>query len=126
MGEIKTEEMIDAQPHHCISFLNIVMMSETILEALEDVKKTHLYRHSLKSKINLLVPELEKVIEKDLGKVWGVDDNAMYRLIDQQRTLIHRLSTSRPEVWSILNEVLDQYDADKGSFLTRNEIIIND
>lgn len=118
--------MIDTQPHHCISFLNIVMMSETLLEALEDVKQTHLYRHGLKNKINTLMPELEKVIEKDLGKVWGVDDEAMYRLIDEQRSLIHRLSTCRPEVWSMLNEILDQYDADKLGFLERNEIVIND
>ena len=117
--------MTKTEQHHCITFLNIIMMSETLMEALEAVKGTHLYRHQLKSKVNLLIPELEKIIENDLAKVWGVDDNAMYHLMCQQKELIHRISTVRPETWNMLNEVLDMYEKTPDEFLARNELVIN-
>lgn len=125
MGEIKTCTMTETEQHHCITFLNIIMMSETLMEALEAIKETHLYRHELKSKVNLLMPELEKIIEKDLAKVWGVDDNAMYHLMCQQKELIHRISTVRPETWNMLNELLDMYEKGPDEFLKRNELVIN-
>jgi hypothetical protein len=117
--------MTETEQHHCITFLNIIMMSETLMEALEAIKETHLYRHELKSKVNLLMPELEKIIEKDLAKVWGVDDNAMYHLMCQQKELIHRISTVRPETWNMLNELLDMYEKGPDEFLKRNELVIN-
>lgn len=117
--------MTEVQPHHCISFLNMMMMSEALIESIEQIKDTQFYRHDLKAKTKLLLPELERVVEKDLARIWGVDDNAMYHLIEQQKSLIHRLSTTRPEVWSMINELLDMYDQDREGFLERNEIIIN-
>lgn len=118
--------MTVTEQHHAITFLNIVMMSETLLEGLEAIKSTHMYRHELKKKVNLLMPELEKVIDKDLAKVWGVDDHAMYHLLIQQRLLIQRLATTRPETWNMINELLDMHAEDPEGFLKRNDIEVTE
>jgi hypothetical protein len=109
-----------------ILYLNLMFMCEVMLNSIDELKGTSLYRHAIKSKVNLLIPELEKVVEKDLAAIWGVDDNAMYQILDQQKELIKRLSVTRPETWCMLIELLDMYEADKDGFLARNQICISD
>ncbi len=109
-----------------INYLNVIMLSEVLLEAVESLKGTPIYKHGLKSKINLLIPELEKVTGNDMQSIWGVDDRSMYHLMEEQKKLTTRLASTRPEIWNMLNELLDMYEEDREAFLERNEIKISE
>lgn len=111
-------------PHHRIAWLNMMLLSEVFMELTEVLKNTPLCKQALKSRLNMLLPEVEKVCGKDLAKIWGIDDETMYHLIDEGAKLIKRLSVSQPTTWNMLNELLDMYEVDPDGFTQRNEIKI--
>jgi hypothetical protein len=78
-----------------ISVLNSLLVGAELLELIDKVKGTILYRQSLKQKINLLLPELEKHCDH-LSLVLGIDDQTMFTLMEKKELMVE-LATLRPE-----------------------------
>jgi hypothetical protein len=78
-----------------INVLNLLLVGCELLELIDKVKGTILYRQSLKQKINLVLPELEKHCDH-LSLVLGIYDETMFTLMEKKQ-LIVELATLRPE-----------------------------
>lgn len=113
-------EVDKSQSVYC---LNTLLVAYELLESLDIVKQTNYYKQSLKNKVNLLMPELEKYSE-DIKLLWGVDDNTMYQLLNDKKELIKKIASIRPEQKSGLNELLNQFFSTPELVLHRNGIIV--
>lgn len=109
---------------HKLAWLNMMLLSEVFLEMTDVLKNTPICKQTLKARLNMLLPEIEKVCGKDLAKIWGIDDETLYHLMNESDKLIKRLSIAQPTIWNMLNELLDMYEADPDGFIERNEIKI--
>lgn len=109
--------------HQSINCLNALLASYELVESLDIVKETNYYKQSLKKKVNALMPELEKYSE-ELKTVWGVDDDTLYRLMNDKKKLIKKIATIRPEQKSGLNELLEMFFKTPELVLHRNGIMV--
>lgn len=111
-------------PSDRISLLNVIILSEVLITAIENLKNTAVYNQQLKNRGELFKKECEKTIGYYIPLFWGADDKAFYHLMDEMKILSKRLSSSRPETWNIVNEMIDKYNENPQLFLDRNEITI--
>lgn len=91
-----------------IAVLNAILVGYEHLECLDAIEQTTYYRHSLKQKVNAVVKELEKSTEA-LSEVMGVDDVALFNIMENKKELMSKIAHLRPELKSGLNELLNQY-----------------
>jgi hypothetical protein len=109
-----------------LALLNLLITAFLMLGQLDELKSTNAARHRLKNLINQVVPELEKVIDSDLGLLWGVDDSAMYNLMEHFKGFIHGMATMRTEHIAGLSELLHQWKQHPQLTLYRNGIKIQE
>lgn len=91
-----------------IYILNSLLVGYEFLECIDKIKEFKVYRNGLKQKVNLLVPELEKFTDQ-IGVLFGIDDAAMFDILEKKKELMKKLATLRPENKSGLNEIIDIY-----------------
>lgn len=91
--------------------LNVILSSYETLEAMDALKHTSLYKHSLKQKLNGVVKELEP-LANNLQYIWGADDEAMYALMRHKKQLIKDISNIRPEKQAVIGIILNMVNED--------------
>lgn len=77
-----------------------------MVELMDRISETSLYRHSLKQKVKLMMPELEKHTD-NIAELFGVDTAALNNLFEHRKGLAIKLCDLRPELQAGLNEVLE-------------------
>ena len=112
-----------------VALLNLLIASEFILSCNDELKHTTAYRHSLKQKLRMLEPELEKIIDNDFALIWGVDDEALYNLQHNFRNFIQqfhidKFKTHSPELIAGFGALLEQFHQMPELVLHRNGIKI--
>ena len=100
MQKLSSEEAIIA--------LNTLLVGNEFLECLDGIMYTTLYRLGMKERVNGLVKELEKSLLpiKDLD---GIDNDAMYNLMEWQKKLSKQMASIRPENKAVISAVLESY-----------------
>jgi len=93
-------------------------------ELMDELKQTNAYRHELKKTGKMFARELEKITTDDIPLIWGIDDKAMYALLEYQKEVIQALSTMRPEDIGIVKEMIEMYKAHPRKVLNRLQIKI--
>lgn len=91
-----------------ICVLNAILSGYEFKENLDAIQQTTFYRTSLKNKLNLLMPELEKATES-IADVIGIDNEALLNLMVHKKELIKKISVMRPEHQSGVNALLEEY-----------------
>jgi len=107
-------------------YLTTLLSAALCLECLDELKGTTVYRQELKQTGNRFCLELEKLTSKDLGAIWGIDDEAMYELIRYQRKVIEQLQTLRPEDIGVVMELIRKYKEEPETMLQINQIALVD
>jgi len=106
-----------------IYILNSLLVGYEFLECIDKIKEFKVYRNGLKQKVNLLVPELEKFTDQ-IGVLFGIDDAAMFDILEKKKELMKKLATLRPENKSGLNELIDLFFQAPELLIHRNGIKI--
>lgn len=88
-----------------IACLNAIFSGWQLLECLDVIADTSLYRHSLKLRMRQLMPELEKLVD-EIAMFFDVDPHAMNNLIEHKKELNLKIIAMRPENQAGLNELL--------------------
>lgn len=117
----KSSELSQQEASTC---LNALLTGYQLLECLDGVQETTLYRHGLKVKLKALLPELEKFSE-GVSDIWGVEDSTMYELMRGRKELVKQIVLLRPELQNGLNELVKQFVMMPELFLKRNGIKID-
>jgi hypothetical protein len=93
-----------------ILILNSLFEGWQFLELMDRISDTTIYRQSLKQKVKLLMPELERFVDA-IGSLFHVDSKALNNLFEHKKSLALKLITLRPEFSAGLDELLEIYFA---------------
>lgn len=91
-----------------IAALNSLLVGFELLECLDAIKETALYRQSLKQKINSLLPELESHVNK-VEVLFGENEQSMFELLEGKKDLMKKIALFRPEYKSGFAEIINQF-----------------
>lgn len=107
MQQVKTVPLTEQD---ALDALNSLLTGWQFLENLDAITNLSIFRHDLKRKVNLLMPELEKFVDQ-VEMLFDSDTEAMNNLMEHKRNLISRIGKFRPEEQAACSEVLEAYFA---------------
>jgi len=91
------------------SVTKAVIYGQLMLEALDDVKETKIFKHSLKHKVKIAEKELEKYIN-----LFAKNDEQFYMNIQNHiDSLVTKLAGLGVEELPLVNKIIDEYLNDK-------------
>lgn len=108
-----------------ISVLNTLLSSFELIELLDKIKGTTLYKQSLKAKINMLTKELEPLANQ-LQSIWGIDDEAMYSLMAFKTKLLSQITLMRPEEQATVSMVFNMLTENPAEVMEKLGIAIKE
>lgn len=92
-------------------YLQILLTLAFLQELMDKLSGTSAYNHSLKQSAKRLQSELDKIINRDMSMVWGVDDDSLYKHIEYLKGLISELSTITADSNGIIALMIQSYKA---------------
>lgn len=98
-------------------YLQVLLTLAFLQELMDELSGTSAYNHSLKQAAKRLQSELDKVINRDISMIWGVDDGTMYKHIEYLKGLITELSTINADDNGIVALIIKSYKEDKEAVL---------
>lgn len=94
-------------------YLQTLLTLALLQELMDQLAGTSIYNHSLKQAAKRLQSELDKIINRDMSMIWGVDDEAMYKHIEYLKNLITEISTINADDNGIVALMLNSYKKQK-------------
>jgi hypothetical protein len=95
------------------SVTKAVIYGQLMLEALDDVKETKIFKHSLKNKVNIAEKELEKELEKYINLFAKNDEQFYMNIQNHIDSLVTKLAGLGIEELPLVNKIIDEYLNDK-------------
>lgn len=102
--------------------LNMIVAKWGLLTLLDEFKNTRIYRHRTKMLANQLSDELTAQLSGGILDVWGLEDEALYSLMETQRSIIQQVARLSPDLHYGLNELMKQFFNAPELVLHRNGI----
>lgn len=104
MDNINSDKL---EPYHN-AHANFILMCIPMLEVIDALKQTNMYKQGLKKSLNDAVKELEKAdINERLASLWDCDEEAVNQLTERYKNLCKRMATATPEMWSSLETIVE-------------------
>lgn len=100
-----------------IHLLNSALASVLLLECLDGLKNTNVYRQDIKQLVNRLERVLSEYSKDKIAAIWGVDDESMYKIMDYQKQFIKNVANMRPEHLGVINEIVELYKVESDKVL---------
>jgi len=115
-------------PNHSHLYLHAIMQCEGLLSLMDELKETKYYRHDLKNRINLLIPELEKVVAAELESLWSkiTDHKGITELFKDQENLMKEIICHYTNDFPILTEILKTFRENPEFVMNKLEINLVD
>ena len=108
-----------------LAYMNLLITGWLMLGQLDELKDTNAYKQKIKSLVNQLVPEIERMVDEDLNYLWGkADDQALYQVQEKCRLFIHQMASMKTENIAGLGELLEQFSRHPELTLHRSGIKI--
>jgi hypothetical protein len=104
--------------------LNSFLAGFEFLSTLDRIKSLDLYKDKLRSRTRTLVSMLEAPLNKGFNEITGVEDEAMYQIMEGKKQLLKFLAGYAPEYAVGFLDLLQQFQAAPELVLHRNGIKI--
>lgn len=89
--------------------MNMIFGGWAYLELLDELTGTDAYRQAIKTRVNALMPHLEKGLDEDLARFWGTEgeeiDRVIYRIMDGWKGLFTKFREVKPDYIPALDEI---------------------
>lgn len=95
------------QPEH--KTLNAILACQLAVFAMDELQGTPEYRHGIKQKGNAFLKEAEAYTTQQTPRVFGVEDEVMYQLMDYQKNFMKAVLKLRPEDMGVIAEITVRY-----------------
>lgn len=116
-----------------VALLNMLIAADFLFQTNEFLQDTTAYKHRVKMLLKQLMPELEKIINEDLGLLIGTNENArvIFSLQDGFKNYIEQLQlnrfiTHKPALIAGFGKLTEQFHQMPELVLHRNGIPIVD
>lgn len=107
------------------SRLNLIIGCSLVIEYLDQLKHTQVYRQGIKHHAKGLSEELEKLLKTDLSKVYSQDEDICVALMKEFENIVKHISTVRPDELMLISQLITAYKQDPEGFNKRNDIVID-
>lgn len=106
------------------SYLNLIITSVLMQDYLEQLKTTTAYKQQLKYHAKGLSDEVEKILDKELSRIWSMDEQMTVNLMRNFESLVNEISVLTPDELLALNHLVKAFKADKAGFIKNNHIML--
>ena len=90
--------------------------AQLLLESLDEVATTPVFRHSLKFKVKQAERELEKETSRLLDRMYKADEEFLVNLQKHTEQLMSRLSKLGIDELPLVNAILEEYEKDSDNW----------
>lgn len=112
-----------------IIYLNALIATNFVYSCIELMEGTPIFKHSLKGKAKMFIRELENVTTKDMNEIFGLNDESLLKMMDDQERLLKLIATSTPECFPVLSKMIEKFDQAPQAIVNwlglENEVKIN-
>lgn len=107
-------------------YLQAILKCWDLQETMEQLKGTTVYRHDIKKNAGHLAKSIERLLDKDLNAVWGIDDNVLFHQLDYYHDLIKHIASLKTDDNGVIATIIDMYKQNPEKVLKALEITIID
>jgi hypothetical protein len=105
-------------------YANVVICGELMCNYMEELKDTKVYRQSLKNSCNNAQNEIELMLNKELPKMYQVDELFLTNIMNNFKSLVEDVTSCGPDDLLIISQLIQSYKKDKDKFLDKFEITL--
>jgi hypothetical protein len=95
-----------------LKYLKVLFLGQLLVEALDDIEQTPLYKQRLKYLAKNTSNELLKILNVELPKVMSQDQEFATNMFQQIDYLITKLATLSMEELPMVNKLVDEFKED--------------
>lgn len=106
-------------------YTNVVLGAELVCNYMEELKDTQVYRHALKNTCRTTQFEIEKMLNKELPKMYQADELFLTNLMNDFKSLLEQVSSCGPDDLLVISQLIREYKKDKDRFLDKFDITLN-
>lgn len=106
------------------TYLNSIFCCELLANYLDELKHTSAFKSNLKVSANQLNNQLNIILNKELKKLFSIDEEIVINTMAHYKELIETISTFKLDDLSLINSILKSYSENKEHFLETNEVVI--
>lgn len=107
-------------------YLTTLLASQIVLWTMDKLKYSPYYKQSVRNCCNNTIKAIEQHILPDVALVTGINDDDLYRHLDDVSKLIKQAASMKPQYISIVLEVMERVQADPDEVLKYFEIQLID
>lgn len=124
-NSIKKESRRNFTQEESIMILNLILQMWSVLDSIDILSNSNLYRHRLKQTANFFTSELQQFL--DALNIYDIDNEAFYKLMEEKKELILNVAKLRPENQAVINHIINKYhdNPEKVMQLLEIEIVTN-
>lgn len=105
-------------------YANVVICGELMRNYMEELKDTSVYRQALKNSCNGAQVEIEKMLDKELPKMYEADEQFLTNLMNDFKALVEQITSSGPDDLIVISQIIRSYKEDRDKFLDKFEITL--
>lgn len=99
-----------------LSYLKVVLLSELLLEANEDLKNSPQYKLSLKQQVSRTNMMLDRLVRSEYDKIYGVDPQMSTNVLNKIDSLLSLIKSASIEDLIVIESIVKRYNTDKQKF----------
>ena len=96
-----------------LTLLETVILSQMLMENLEQLQHTHYNKSNLKVKIKTLLKELTPLAEKDFNTVFGNGESETQSIVMEYEKLVSFISTQKLPQKVVLSQMVEAFNLEQ-------------
>tara|TARA_R110000796_G_scaffold34024_7_gene88052 strand:+ start:1281 stop:1634 length:354 start_codon:yes stop_codon:yes gene_type:complete len=97
-------------------FLKSMLISQLLMETIDQLKHTKQYRQDIKNQTNRLEKMLEQYSIREFDIIYKTDPEMTTNIMNKIESLVDKISTSSIEDLVMINAVIEKYNENKEWF----------
>jgi hypothetical protein len=107
-----------------IIYTNTIIGSELLVNYLEELKETPIYRQRLKNISNSLIEELEQLLIREFPKIYNLDEEFIVNLMREYKDLLENITVCGGNDLIVIGQLIKEYKLDRDKFLNKFKITL--
>ena len=99
-----------------LNYLKVVLLSELLLEANEDLNNSPQYKLGLKQQVSRTNMMLDRIVRSEYDKVYGVDPEMATNVLNKIDSLLNLIKSASIEDLIVIESIIKRYNTDKEKF----------
>lgn len=99
-----------------LNYLKVVLLSQLLLEANDELVGTYQYKQNLKQQVNRTTKILEGIVKTDFNLIYANNPEMCTNVLRKIDALVNKLKTASIDELVMIDAVVDKYNENKDWF----------